>query len=82
MWVNYLEDLLPTFTHCYTSNPLVQVLFERAGYNVTSLKLVDSRASGTRVRQLMSEENDAWQTLVPSLVAEYIRENILEKRLI
>ncbi|MDD4247570.1 MAG: adenylyltransferase/cytidyltransferase family protein [Methanosarcina sp.] len=62
------------------SNPLVQALFERDGYNVISLKPIESRGSGTQIRQLMIERNDAWKNLVPRNVVEYICDNNLEER--
>ncbi len=38
------------------------------------------RGSGTQIRQLMIERNDAWKNLVPRNVVEYICDNNLEER--
>ena len=72
LWVGYLEALLPPFDRIYTNNPLTQLLFERAGYDVESPTLIDRRQfEGERVRARMASGR-GWKELVPPAVARYL----------
>lgn len=72
LWVRYLESLLPPFDRIYTNNPLTRLLFERAGYDVESPRLVDRRRfEGFRIRAKLAA-NRGWRELVPPEVARYL----------
>jgi nicotinamide-nucleotide adenylyltransferase len=72
LWVRYLEGLLPAFDRVYTNNPLTQLLFERAGYDVVRPRLVDRRRfEGVRVRERLAAGR-GWRDLVPPSVGRYL----------
>ena len=72
LWVRYLEGLLPPFDRVYTNNPLTRLLFERAGYDVESPRLVDRRRfEGVRLRTRIAA-GSGWKGLVPPAVARYL----------
>ncbi len=72
LWVRYLEGLLPPFDRVYTNNPLTELLFERAGYDVERPRLVRRvRYEGRRVRARLAG-GQRWKPLVPPAVAQYL----------
>jgi nicotinamide-nucleotide adenylyltransferase len=72
LWVRYLEGLLPPVDRVYTNNPLTRALFERAGYDVESPRLVDrARYEGVRIRERLATGR-GWRPLVPPAVARYL----------
>jgi nicotinamide-nucleotide adenylyltransferase len=72
LWVRYLETLLPPFDRVYTNNPLTELLFERAGYDVERPKLIDRRRfEGVHVRERLAAGR-GWRPLVPAAVARYL----------
>jgi nicotinamide-nucleotide adenylyltransferase len=71
---NYHIVPIPRFDIVYTNSDLVVRLFREHGLKVQSPPLVDrERLSGTVVRQRMLKGGD-WESLVPAVVAEYIKE--------
>lgn len=73
-WVAYVTSLVPTFDRVYTNNPLTQLLFERAGFEVARSPLEDrARLEGTRIRRLLADGGDWASALSPS-VAAYLTE--------
>src|SRR5207245_8920381 len=74
VWVSHVTSLVPRFDIVYTNSDLVVRLFREHGLKVSSPPLVDrERLSGTVVRQRMLKGGD-WESLVPAVVAEYIKE--------
>src|SRR3989442_1209398 len=74
VWVSHVTSLVPRFDIVYTNSDLVVRLFREHGLKVSSPPLVDrERLSGTVVRHRMLTGGD-WESLVPSVVAEYIKE--------
>ncbi len=74
VWVSHVMSLVPKFDVVYTNSDLVVRLFREHGLKVQSPPLVDrDRLSGTKVRESMLKGGD-WESLVPSVVAEYIKE--------
>ncbi|HEY5606175.1 MAG TPA: nicotinamide-nucleotide adenylyltransferase [Thermoplasmata archaeon] len=74
VWVSHVRSLVPHFDDVYTNSDLVVRLFREHGVKVHSPPLVDrERLSGTEVRQRMLKGGD-WESLVPAVVAEHIRE--------
>lgn len=72
IWVRYLEGLLPPFGRVYTNNPLTRLLFERAGYDVEGLPLLDRRRfEGEHLRERLARGR-GWKELVPPAVARYL----------
>ncbi len=72
LWVAYLASLLPPFDRVYTRNPLTELLFGEAGYEVVPVAWQDrERLEGTRIRRALLE-GDAWRALVPPAVAAYL----------
>ncbi len=72
LWVRHLEGLLPPFDRIYTNNPLTELLFERAGYDVKKPRLVRrARYEGVQVRAHLASGR-GWRPLVPPAVARYL----------
>jgi len=72
LWVRYLEALLPPFDWVYTNNPLTELLFERAGYQVERPRLIARRRfEGVHVRERLAAGR-GWTELVPPAVARYL----------
>src|SRR3989441_3652932 len=73
-WVSHVTSLVARLDAVYTNSDLVVRLFREHGLKVLSPPLVDrERLSGTEVRHRMLKGGD-WESLVPSVVAEYIKE--------
>lgn len=74
VWVGHVLSLVPKFDSVYTNSALVIRLFKERGIKVVSLPMVEREAlSGTEVRRRMFNDGD-WVSLVPSVVASYIKE--------
>jgi len=74
IWVSHVVSLCPQFDVVFSNNPLTIRLFEDAGYEVRSTKLVDRKHySGTVIREMMFEGGE-WDDLVPETTAKFIRE--------
>ena len=74
LWVAQVEMVCPPFNKVYSGNPLVQVLFEEAGYEVIAPELFDRKQlSGTEIRRRIMEDED-WESLVPDAVKRVIED--------
>lgn len=74
VWVSHITSLVPRFGVVYTNSDLVVRLFREHGLKVLSPPLIDrDRLSGTEVRHRMLKGKD-WESLVPPVVAEYVKE--------
>ena len=74
LWVSQVEMVCPKFKKVYSGNPLVQVLFQEAGYEVIAPKLFDRKQlSGTEIRKRILNDED-WKSLVPNAVVEVIED--------
>ena len=72
LFVNHLENIVPSFDKVYTGNKLVKKLFEKAGYPVTVPHLINREAwQGVSIRQAMKDGDD-WETAVPASVVKII----------
>ncbi|MFX0114074.1 MAG: nicotinamide-nucleotide adenylyltransferase [Candidatus Hodarchaeota archaeon] len=81
IWVPHLESYCPAFQVAYTNNPLVQRLFEEAGYPVRSFPLIErKRFWGTEIRRRMLEKED-WSELVPPAVHSVIEKLRIAERI-
>jgi len=70
LWVGYLEGLLPPFDRIYTTNPLTQLLFERARYSVERPPLVDRpRLEGRKIRALLAAGRPLGDRVPPAVGA-------------
>lgn len=74
VWVSHVTSLVPRFDVVYTNSELVVRLFREHGLKVLSPSLVDrERLSGTTVRERILKGGD-WESLVPTVVASYVKE--------
>ena len=74
LWVAHARAISPPFNAVYSSNPLVVRLFNEAGTDVISPEMyIRENYSGTEIRRRMLAGDD-WASLVPSVVADVIRE--------
>ncbi len=72
LYVSHLEKFVPKFDCVYSGNPLVQLLFENAGYQVNKFNLINREVwEGSAIRQEMKEGGD-WELAVPNQIAEII----------
>lgn len=82
IWVSHVVSLVPRFSTVYSNNPLPTRLFREAGYRVAPAPFHERALyEGTRIRELMRKEDDAWRDLVPDAVARIIDEESLLERL-
>src|SRR5207244_7719980 len=74
VWVSHVTSLVPRFDIVYTNSDLVVRLFREHDLKVLSPPLLDrERLSGTTVRHRMLKGED-WESLVPAVVAEHVKE--------
>src|SRR5436305_4730385 len=74
VWVSHVTSLVPRFDVVYTNSDLVVRLFREHGLKVLSPPLLDrERLSGTTVRHRILKGED-WESLVPAVVAAYVKE--------
>ena len=74
LWVSHLTSLCPDFDVVFSNNPLVKLLFSKAGKEVVEVPMFErKRCDGTYVRKLMTK-GGKWRELVPKEVAEFIDE--------
>lgn len=92
LWVAHIVRLSPEFEVVYAGNPLTSYLFGRAGYKVVKerRKTVSDwkksppesvQVSGSTIREMIVDHNDAWKKLVPRQVCEKILEFDGEERI-
>jgi nicotinamide-nucleotide adenylyltransferase len=79
-WVCHLRTYVPPFEAVIARNPLVQVLFEEAGYKVIEPPPFErEKYVATNIRALMMTGGN-WEEYVPKGVAEVIKElGIIER---
>lgn len=81
LWVENIVDTFPQFHRVYTNNKLVRILWEKKGYDVSSIDFYrKEELNGTSIRQMIIKGKD-WNKLVPIEVRNYIREIEGEKRI-
>jgi len=74
VWVSHVKSLVPYFDVVYTNSDLVVRLFREHGMKVLSPPLLERETySGTVIRRRMLKGGD-WESLVPPVVAAYIKE--------
>lgn len=74
LWVSHLCSLCPEFDVVFSNNPLVKLLFTKAGKKVVEVPMFERRkCDGTHIRKLMLR-GGGWRKLVPSEVAKFIDE--------
>jgi nicotinamide-nucleotide adenylyltransferase len=74
LWVSALEGYTPKFDVVYANEPLTRRLFMEAGYEVKGIDFFERQIyMSTIIREKMLE-NDSWTKLVPSSVAQFIKE--------
>jgi nicotinamide-nucleotide adenylyltransferase len=73
-WVSFVESVVPPFGVVFSNDSLTVGLFRDRGHDVREPPLHDrGNLSGTEVRERMVSERD-WESLVPKVVVEIIRE--------
>ena len=76
LWPHHIKSMTPEFGRVYSSNAYVARLFEETkDYEVVMPEMLmdgDERISATHIRDLMMEGGD-WESLVPSVIAEYVK---------
>ena len=72
LYVSHLETFVPEFDQIYSGNPIVQRLFDEAGYKVVKLQMFNREVwEGSAIRLAMKEGGD-WESAVPNQIAEII----------
>ncbi len=73
-WVKFVEASVPEFSHVFSNDPLTLELFRAEGYDAAEVPLLNRPLyMATEVRQRMANGGN-WEDLVPSPVAEYLKE--------
>ena len=68
IWVSHVASLCPGIDVVFSNNPLTIRLFQEAGYEVRSTKLVDrDNYAGIRIRERI-RDGESWEELVPGPV--------------
>lgn len=80
MWVNHVEQLLPSFGMVYTGSSIVKKLFEDHGKHAVAPIKFELNISGTTIRKKMAE-TEGWESLVPPAVRKYLEKNKKWQRL-
>jgi nicotinamide mononucleotide adenylyltransferase len=77
LYANYVKELLPEInqenTSLFTDNNYTSDCFVNYGHNFKTIKptILDDRA--THIRQMIINNNSAWQSLVPKNVIKFIK---------
>lgn len=75
LYVAHIRSLTPPFEIVYSNNSLVQQLFAERGIPVRSLPYVErAQFDGTKIRELMIQDDQNWRRFVPEAVAKVIDE--------
>ena len=73
LYVSHLETFVPEFDQIYSGNPIVQRLFDEAGYKVVKLQMFNREVwEGSAIRLAMREGGD-WESAVPNQIVEIIQ---------
>ena len=73
LYVSHLETFVPGFDQVYSGNPIVQRLFDEAGYKVVKLQMFNREVwEGSAIRLAMKEGGD-WESAVPNQIVEIIQ---------
>ena len=73
LYVSHLETFVPIFDQIYSGNPIVQRLFDEAGYKVVKLQMFNREVwEGSAIRLAMREDGD-WESAVPNQIVEIIQ---------
>ncbi len=70
-WVGHVVSIVGSFDIAYTGNNWVKRLFERQGFTVKDVSILEG-ISATDIRKRI-DKNEEWQELVPIEIADYIR---------
>lgn len=76
-WVRYLRKTLPAFDKVYTGTDYVQDLFKQDGQHPLGEFTFLANISGTKIRQLIKNNNKSWEKLVSPAVADLINKEYL-----
>lgn len=79
LWVGHVESVCPKFDIIYTGNPLVKVLFQKAGYIARDIILYRNINSTTVRKMIAQGMKSEWKKLVPNAVAYYLDDIDAEK---
>ena len=72
LYVSHLETFVPIFDQIYSGNPIVQRLFDEAGYKVVKLEMFNREVwEGSAIRLAMKEGGD-WESAIPNQIVEII----------
>ena len=72
LWVEHVARLVPPFQSVYTGSPIVKKLFKNHDqFEVLDVDFIE-KSRGTKVREQLKANGD-WESLVPTAVAEYLK---------
>ena len=81
LWVSHLVSQTPHFKTVYSNEPVTSRLFREAGYRVEPIPFYDRETySATEIRAKIIH-GEKWENLVPSSVAQYVKEISGDQRL-
>ena len=83
LWPYHIMRLVPTFSAIYSNNPLVGLLFERAGVEVLTVPLWKrEKYSSSLIRKLLAKQDSGWRDLVPKSIERILDQINAEDRLL
>jgi nicotinamide-nucleotide adenylyltransferase len=79
-WVDHILSLLDDFSEVITNNKETAFLFKEKGFPVQQTGFFHkNKYSGKEIRRRMKQQHP-WEDLVPSTVAQYLRNIDMEQR--
>ncbi|MAE43196.1 nicotinamide-nucleotide adenylyltransferase [Candidatus Woesearchaeota archaeon] len=69
-WVDYIEKTVPKFDIVYTGNDWTEKCFNKNGYRIKKVKLIEG-ISSTKIREEIIK-NDSWKNMLPKEVLKYL----------
>lgn len=81
VYAKHVEDLVPSFDFVISNNKLIKELFIREGYEVRETELFNRKECQGKVIRRKIANNEPWEHLVPSRVANFIKKIGGEERI-
>ncbi|OLS19902.1 MAG: Nicotinamide-nucleotide adenylyltransferase [Candidatus Heimdallarchaeota archaeon LC_3] len=81
LFVSQVSSICPSFNFVFSNNPLVQLIFTRAGFKVQEIPLIKrDNYSGSIIREKMIN-NEGWENLVPRISLDLLKKYKIVERL-
>ncbi len=80
LFVSQVKSICPSFKFVFSNNPLVQLIFTRAGFKVQEIPLIKrDKYSGSVIRDKIIK-NEGWEDYIPGISLDMVKKfNIVER---